>query len=32
LHERMKEAVNHVTETWDYTKPENWPNNKIVVN
>jgi len=21
LHERMKEAVNHVTETWDYTKP-----------
>jgi len=23
LHERMKEAVNHVTETWDYTKPEN---------
>ena len=21
LHEKMKDAVNHVTETWDYTKP-----------
>jgi len=21
FHEKMKDAVNHVTETWDYTKP-----------